>query len=106
VIFENLLGNAWKFTHKKSEATVRVGKLATPGPTTFFIADDGAGFDMSYQDKLFQPFSRLHGQTEFEGSGIGLATVQRVVARHGGRIWAEATPDVGATFYFTLEGER
>jgi signal transduction histidine kinase len=105
VMLENLLGNAWKFTSRKSGARVQVGKLAGAEVDTFFVADDGAGFDMEYASKLFQPFSRLHKPSDFEGTGIGLATVQRIVARHGGRIWAQAAPDAGATFYFTLASE-
>jgi PAS domain S-box-containing protein len=98
VALENLFGNAWKFTSKKPSATISFGR--TGG--SFFVRDDGAGFEMQYADKLFGAFQRLHGKHEFEGSGIGLATVQRIVHRHGGRIWATAEPDKGATFHFTL----
>ncbi|HKU41574.1 MAG TPA: ATP-binding protein [Polyangiales bacterium] len=105
VAFENLLGNALKFSAPRAEPSIRVGKLERPGPTTFYVADNGVGFDMKYVAKLFQPFSRLHSTQEFEGTGIGLTTVQRIVARHGGRLWAEATPGQGATFYFTLASE-
>jgi signal transduction histidine kinase len=105
VMLENLLGNACKFTQKREHGHIRMGRTSAGAPPTFFIADDGAGFNMNYADKLFQPFSRLHAQHEFEGTGVGLATVQRIVARHGGRVWAEGRPDAGATFYFTLSSE-
>ena len=98
VALENLFGNAWKFTSKNSSAHISFGR--TGG--SFFVRDDGAGFEMQYADKLFGAFQRLHGKHEFEGSGIGLATVQRIVHRHGGRIWAASEPGKGATFHFTL----
>jgi PAS domain S-box-containing protein len=98
VLLENLFGNAWKFTSKNAAASIEFGR--TGG--SFFVRDDGAGFDMQYADKLFGAFQRLHGKAEFEGSGIGLATVQRIVHRHGGRIWATSEPAKGATFHFTL----
>lgn len=105
VVFENLLGNAWKFTRDRSDAVIEVGRVAkTPG--TLFIRDNGAGFDQAYAEKLFQPFQRLHPASRFEGTGIGLATVQRIVRRHGGRIWAESTPDQGATFFFELPAQQ
>ncbi len=106
VALENLIGNAWKFTSKKSEAKIEFGLdegLSRRGRVpVYYVRDNGAGFEMSYADKLFGAFQRLHGASEFEGTGIGLATAQRVVRRHGGRIWAEGEVGRGATFYFTL----
>jgi PAS domain S-box-containing protein len=101
-LLENLLGNAWKFTSKVSRARVELGATEKDGVHTFFVRDNGAGFDMAYASKLFAPFQRLHTVDEFPGTGIGLATVQRIVNRHGGRIWAEGAVDGGATFYFTF----
>ncbi|HEY6155968.1 MAG TPA: PAS domain S-box protein [Gemmatimonadales bacterium] len=102
IVLQNLLGNAWKFTGKRSPAHVEVGVTAHNGRRAFFVRDDGAGFDMAYTAKLFGAFQRLHASDEFPGSGIGLATVQRIIHRHGGQVWAEGTPGRGATFYFTL----
>lgn len=99
---ENLLSNAWKYTGKRAKAMIEFGALSGNGTTTYFVRDDGAGFDMAYADKLFGAFQRLHTESEFEGTGIGLATVRRVVQRHGGKVWAESEVDRGATFYFTL----
>ena len=102
IVLQNLLGNAWKFTGKRSPARVEVGSMAHDGGRAFFVQDDGAGFDMAHAAKLFGAFQRLHASDEFPGSGIGLATVQRIIHRHGGQVWAEGTPGRGATFYFTL----
>jgi len=101
-VFDNLLGNAWKFTGSRQEARIAFGAERRGGTMVYHVRDNGAGFDMSYADKLFAPFQRLHTVREFAGTGIGLATVQRIVRRHGGDIWAEASVDAGATFYFTL----
>ncbi|WP_309677900.1 PAS domain S-box protein [Polaromonas sp.] len=103
VVMENLLGNAWKFSSQQARTEIRVGQQAdAAGLPVFFVSDNGAGFDMAYADKLFNPFQRLHAATEFPGTGVGLATVSRVVRRHGGRLWAESAPGRGATFFFTL----
>jgi signal transduction histidine kinase len=102
VVLENLLGNAWKFTGKQADARIEFGVEGRDGMKEFFVWDNGAGFNMDYVDKLFHPFQRLHSQTEFEGSGIGLATVNRIINRHGGRIRVEARPGAGATFWFTM----
>ena len=103
IVLENLLGNAWKFSSRAAAPRVEFGATSTPeGICAFFVRDNGVGFDMAYADKLFGAFQRLHGMHEFPGTGIGLATVQRIVSRHGGRVWAEAALGAGATFYFTL----
>ncbi len=102
VVLDNLLGNAWKFTAKVSEPRIEVGVDQQEGGTVFFVRDNGAGFDMSYAEGLFHPFQRLHNESEFTGTGIGLATVHRVIDRHGGRIWASGAVNQGATFYFTI----
>jgi light-regulated signal transduction histidine kinase (bacteriophytochrome) len=102
VVLENLFGNAWKYTGKSVETFISFGTVEVDGGRAVFIRDNGTGFDMARVGDLFMPFTRLHSGEEFEGFGIGLATVQRIVARHGGRVWAESAPDQGATFYFTL----
>jgi PAS domain S-box-containing protein len=103
VVMENLLANAWKFSVRQAEARISVGQqLDAAGRPVFFVRDNGAGFDMAHAEKLFIPFERLHAPSEFPGSGIGLATVSRVIGHHGGTLWADATPGLGATFYFTL----
>ena len=101
IVLDNLLGNSWKFTVGKDQAVIEFGAIGQNGETVYFVRDNGVGFDMRYADKLFMPFQRLHGE-EFEGTGIGLATVARIIYRHGGRIWAEGVPGAGATFFFTL----
>jgi signal transduction histidine kinase len=101
-VLENLLGNAWKFTSGRAFARIEFGSTRDQGASTYYVRDNGAGFDMAYADKLFAPFQRLHKVSEFAGTGIGLATVQRIVRRHGGKIWAEGAVNQGATFRFTL----
>lgn len=106
VALANLIENSWKFTSKTADPAIEFGFLDHAGSALYYVRDNGAGFDMAYAGKLFQPFQRLHRADEFPGTGIGLATVQRIIERHGGRIWAEGRPDAGATFYFTLGAER
>lgn len=101
-VLDNLLGNAFKFTAPVPKARIAFGEERVDGQHAFFVRDNGVGFDMRYVDKLFGAFQRLHDAESFEGTGIGLATVQRVILRHGGRIWAESAPGQGATFFFTL----
>ena len=103
IVLENLMGNAWKFTGKAAAARIEVGREVNGTGEAFYVRDNGAGFDMAYADKLFGAFQRLHLESDFEGTGIGLVTVQRIVTRHGGRIWAEGAVGKGATFHFTLE---
>jgi light-regulated signal transduction histidine kinase (bacteriophytochrome) len=106
-VLDNLLGNAWKFTAKRAQAVIEFGRTRLDdGRTPFFIKDNGAGLDMSYGDKLFNPFQRLHHENDFPGTGIGLATVQRIINRHGGKVWMEGAVDQGATVYFTLGVDR
>jgi light-regulated signal transduction histidine kinase (bacteriophytochrome) len=97
-----LLENAWKFTRRNADPIVEVGVVSRAGVRTFFVRDNGVGFDMAKAERLFAPFQRLHAESEFPGTGIGLATAHRIVKRHGGTIWTEAKPGDGATFYFTL----
>jgi PAS domain S-box-containing protein len=103
-VFANLLGNAVKFSKGKDPAVIRVGAETKDGVPVYFVADNGVGFDMAHSERLFAVFQRLHGSDDFEGTGIGLASSKRIIARHGGKIWAASTPEQGATFYFTLEG--
>jgi signal transduction histidine kinase len=101
LVLDNLMRNAWKFTGRNTNARIEFGQTHDAN-AAFFVRDNGVGFDMTYAGRLFSVFQRLHSADEFPGSGVGLAIVQRVVNRHGGRVWAEARPDKGATFYFTL----
>jgi len=103
VALDNLLRNAWKYTSRHGEACIEFGAMRVRGETVYYVKDDGAGFDPKLNDQLFQPFHRLHSRSEFPGTGIGLATVARILARHGGRIWAEGEVEKGATFWFTLK---
>ncbi len=105
IVLENLLGNAWKFSSKKENPRIVVGVMKEGTREVYFVRDNGAGFDMKFADKLFGAFQRLHAMHEFPGTGIGLATVQRILNRHGGRIWFDSAPDNGASFYFTLNYE-
>lgn len=104
IVLVNLIGNAWKYTAKQPAAWITFGQENQGNEVVFHVRDNGAGFDMAYADKLFAPFQRLHRDSEFEGNGIGLATIQRIVLRHGGRIWVKAAVNEGATFFFTLGG--
>ncbi|MGE5206609.1 MAG: PAS domain S-box protein [Chlamydiota bacterium] len=103
VLLQNLLQNAWKFTARTTEPRIEFGSIQKDGKTAYYVRDNGIGFDMTYVDKLFTPFQRLHAKEQFDGTGIGLATVKRVIKRHGGQVWAEGAVGKGATFYFTLE---
>jgi len=104
IILSNLLGNAWKFTSKTEAARIEFGSFQKSGSSVYYIKDNGTGFDRNYADKMFLPFQRLHSEKEFPGTGIGLTIVERIVHRHGGRVWAEAEVDKGATFFISLEG--
>jgi len=106
IVLENLLGNAWKFTSKRENAEIAFGREDHDGTPTYCVRDNGAGFNMANAGKLFGAFQRFHSASQFEGTGIGLATVQRIIHRHGGRVWAKAKVDAGATFFFTLGKQR
>jgi light-regulated signal transduction histidine kinase (bacteriophytochrome) len=101
-VLDNLMDNAWKYTGKQETAQIDFGVCEINGKTTYFVRDDGPGFDMTQADRIFIPFHRLHSREEFAGHGIGLSSAQRIIQRHGGRIWAEGERGRGATFYFTL----
>jgi light-regulated signal transduction histidine kinase (bacteriophytochrome) len=101
-VLQNLLDNAWKFTEKCDKARIEFGVTRGKGRKAYFVKDNGAGFDMAYVNRLFSPFQRLHDAGEYAGTGIGLATIQRIIGRHGGSVWAEGEVGKGATFYFTL----
>jgi PAS domain S-box-containing protein len=105
IVLENLINNAWKFTSKRTDAYIEVGTKETEGKRVFFVRDNGAGFDMTFANKLFGAFQRLHAASDYPGTGVGLATVQRIIRRHGGEIWAESSVDKGTTFYFTVPNE-
>jgi PAS domain S-box-containing protein len=105
-VLQNLVGNAWKFTSRRDDASIEFGTMpAADGSVCYYVRDNGAGFDPAYDNKLFQPFQRLHASSEFPGTGIGLASVRQIISRHDGRIWAEGAVGAGATFYFTLPGD-
>jgi signal transduction histidine kinase len=102
VVFQNLLSNAWKFTRTREHPRIEIGSVTVEGAPAFYVRDNGVGFDPAKADKLFRAFQRLHDARDFEGTGVGLATVQRIVHRHGGRVWADADLGNSATFWFTV----
>ena len=102
IVLENLLGNAWKYSAKNPQARIEFAAEQRANQTVFYVRDNGAGFDMKYAGKLFGVFQRLHRTEDFEGTGVGLATVANIINRHGGQVWADSAPNQGATFYFTL----
>src|ERR1700742_4483383 len=106
IVFDNLLGNAWKFTMKAEAARIDVEAKWDAGAATFCVRDNGAGFSMEYAESLFRPFQRLHSESDFPGTGIGLATVHRIIDRHGGKIWAESAVGQGAAFFFTIPAAK
>jgi light-regulated signal transduction histidine kinase (bacteriophytochrome) len=106
IVIENLLRNAWKYTSHHQQARVEFGRLEDDGRVSYFVKDDGSGFDPKATSRLFKPFQRLHSSNEFPGNGVGLATVRRIIHRHGGEIWAKGAVEKGATFYFTLGTPR
>jgi light-regulated signal transduction histidine kinase (bacteriophytochrome) len=101
-VWVNLISNAVKYSSKKPETLIYIGAEQKPATVVYYVKDNGAGFDMNYATNLFAPFQRLHARSDFEGTGIGLATVQSIIHRHGGKIWVDAKPDEGACFYFEL----
>jgi signal transduction histidine kinase len=106
IALQNLLRNAWKFTGLRQSAKIEFGCTKRSGKTVYYVRDNGAGFDQNFADRLFKPFQRLHAVSEFPGTGIGLATVERIIRRHGGEVWAEGEVDKGATFYFTVDSTK
>jgi len=102
VVMANLMNNAWKYSQKSEQINIMFGAEDKNGETVYYVKDNGVGFKMQYADKIFTAFQRLHSSKDYEGTGIGLATVQRIIHRHGGQVWAKSEPDKGATFYFTL----
>jgi light-regulated signal transduction histidine kinase (bacteriophytochrome) len=106
VALDNLIGNSWKFTSKRQDAKIEFGSKLLDGCRVYYVHDNGVGFDKSLTDKLFLPFQRLHSDSDYAGSGIGLTLVSRIVSRHNGRVWADGELDRGATFYFTLGMEK